>query len=332
MTLDDKLVAIRDAIQHDPGHRGLAKDRGRNLITACADDFSSACKSIAANPYPRLGVITGFLIPTSDPPRAETDGPLGTLFLAHALHAMELPMLMATDRFCLAALHAGIAHADLTKCAAIPIDLLAQESPLGGLVHTLSHLIALERVGPSHTPESLRTQPNGWANDVSLFLRECPPSSFDRYHTMRGRDITDSMFPAHRIFEHHPENRPNPITIGIGDGGNEIGMGKIQWDIIRSNIPNGGKVACRTVTDHLIVCGVSNWGGYALAAGIALCRGQVLPATLFDPNREFEMLKILVETGDLVDGVTGKATPTVDGLNFDVYIEPLIKIRAIMEA
>ena len=44
-------------------------------------------------------------------------------------------------------------------------------------------------------------------------------------------------------------------------------MGKIPWEVIRRNIPGGGLVACRVPTDHLIVCGVSNWGAYGLAAG-----------------------------------------------------------------
>ena len=328
MNLDAKLLALRDAIQTDPGNRGLARDPDRNLINAYPDDFANACRSIASSSFPRVGVITGFLIPTADPPRAETDGPLGTLFLARALHALDLPMLMASDEFCLAALRAGIEHAGLNKCAAFSLELIAPDAPLGGLVNTLSHLVALERVGPSHTPESLRLQPDGWANDLSAFMKDCPPSSFNRCHTMRGRDITDLIFPAERLFD----KRPKPVTIGIGDGGNEIGMGKIPWETIRRNIPNGGKVACRVATDHLIVAGVSNWGAYALAAGVALCLGQTLPAELFNPERERELLEVMLEAGDLVDGVTNQPTATVDGLSFDEYIRPLLRIRDILEA
>ena len=51
-------------------------------------------------------------------------------------------------------------------------------------------------------------------------------------------------------------------------------MGKMSWDVIRRNIPNGGLVACRVPADQLIVCGVSNWGAYGLAAGVRGCCGQ----------------------------------------------------------
>ena len=148
---------------------------------------------------------------------------------------------------------------------------------------------------------------------------------------MRGRDVTPFTDPAHRLFENPTLIlRNTPVTIGIGDGGNEIGMGKVPWDTIRRNIPNGGLVACRVPTDHLIVAGVSNWGAYALAAGVALLRGQRLDPELFDVERERELLRVMVEEGPLVDGVTAQRTVTVDGLSFERYAEPLRRIGEIL--
>ena len=118
-------------------------------------------------------------------------------------------------------------------------------------------------------------------------------------------------------------------TIGIGDGGNEIGMGKIRWDTIRRNIPNGALIACRVPTDYLIVAGVSNWGAYALAAGVALLMNKSLPPDLFDVEREREILRIMVEKGPLADGATGQHTFTVDGLPFEVYAGPLRELGRI---
>jgi hypothetical protein len=59
-----------------------------------------------------------------------------------------------------------------------------------------------------------------------------------------------------------------------------------------------------------------------------LKQGRIDPA-LFDPERERELLQIMVERGPLVDGVTGKPTVTVDGLDFERYIEPMRAIRAL---
>ena len=146
---------------------------------------------------------------------------------------------------------------------------------------------------------------------------------------MRGRDITASMSPAHRFFEAANRKEQGIVTIGIGDGGNEIGMGKIPWAVIRRNIPNGGLVACRVPTDHLIVCGVSNWGAYGLAAGVRLLRRAPAETDLFDLDKEEALLEMMVEKGPLVDGVSGQPTVSVDGFAFDRYAEPLRRIREL---
>lgn len=58
-------------------------------------------------------------------------------------------------------------------------------------------------------------------------------------------------------------------TIGIGDGGNEIGMGKVHQMVV-DGINNGQHIATTVATDHLITSGVSNWGGSALVAALAI--------------------------------------------------------------
>jgi hypothetical protein len=149
---------------------------------------------------------------------------------------------------------------------------------------------------------------------------------------MRGRDITANMSPAHLLFEAAANVKLPVATIGIGDGGNEIGMGKIPWDVIRRNIPNGELVACRVPTEQLIVCGVSNWGAYGLAVGTAVMRGQKRQPEFFDPERERELLRIMVEKGPLVDGVTAQPTVSVDGLTFEQYVEPLVQMGKLVIA
>jgi hypothetical protein len=157
------------------------------------------------------------------------------------------------------------------------------------------------------------------------------PSFDDRCRNMHSRDVTDEMCPAHLLFADAARQIHPLRTIGIGDGGNEIGTGKIPAEVIARNISNGERIGCRVPTDHLIVAGVSNWGAYALAAGVAVLRSQRLPASLFDVERERELLRIMVEQGPLVDGVTAQQTVTVDGLAFDVYAEPLRRIGELLE-
>src|SRR4029077_6335677 len=139
-----------------------------------------------------------------------------------------------------------------------------------------------------------------------------------RCHTMRAVDITEQMCDAAFLFE-HAEEAHRPVTLGIGDGGNEIGMGKVPWDVIRRNIPRGGVIACRVATDYLIVAGVSNWGAYALSAGVAVLRGYSPADDWFDVEKEHGILAEMVEQGPLVDGVKAQPAVSVDGLEFAAY-------------
>lgn len=311
MTADDKLAAILAAVQTDPGNRGLARDPADNLFTACPHDFAAACRGIADHPQPILHVVTGFIIPSVDPPTFETDGPLGVVFLARVLSQLSVPVCCLSELPCAGAITAGLTAARVTP------DFLIQNVPHDDALHGLwvrapgssvgpaTHVVAVERAGPAA---------NG------------------RLHTMRGHDITDLMLPAHHLFEPGRDGTKLWETIGVGDGGNEIGMGAIPHETVVKNIPNGDLVHCRVATDQLIVCGVSNWGAYALAAGVSVVRGAKLPAELFDPGRERAVLEVMVSEGPLVDGVTGRQTATVDGLSWDDYTAPLVRIREILES
>ena len=60
-----------------------------------------------------------------------------------------------------------------------------------------------------------------------------------------------------------------------------------------------------------------------------LLRGVAPDAELFDPDREQDLLRVMVEEGPLVDGVTGRQAVCVDGVDFDRYAEPLRRLAAI---
>jgi D-glutamate cyclase len=331
------LDAMRDVVQEDIGQRGLRTDPVSNLITACPDDFRKACESIAETKHPAVAVVTGFFIPTAQPPAGETDGPLGALFLARALAPLGMKLVLVTDGFCHQALQAGLAACALDNVGLVTLTTYEKSSlsapeaywqKFSKAAGRLTHLIALERVGPSHTPESVRRQPRGTDALKEEFIQEVPQEHQDRCHTMRGIDITRLMSPAHFLFEMAAQQEPPVRTIGVGDGGNEIGMGKIAWETIRRNIPRGGTIACRVPTDELIVCGVSNWGAYALATGVRMLLG-VKPDDLYDTAREREMLRKMVDGGPLVDGVLGKPSVSVDGLSFERYVEVLVRLREL---
>ncbi len=292
MTTDEKLAAILAAVQTDPGNRGLARDPHDNLLTATVGDFQTVCRSIAAHPDPQLALFSGFFIASADPPAFETDGPLGACFVKRAFSQLGISCGEVGETPVCHSIYAG--YTSQAKFKEVPI-----------LRAGLDYLLCIERSGPA---------------------------ADGKHYTMRGRDVS-AHHPCAGYFDDLREGGDGrTITIGIGDGGNEIGMGKIPHETIVKNIPNGDLIHCRVPTDHLIVCGVSNWGAYALAAGVYVLRGVKPAPDLFDPDREREILEVMVREGPLVDGVTGKQTATVDGLTWDEYVKPLIRIRKILES
>jgi hypothetical protein len=130
-------------------------------------------------------------------------------------------------------------------------------------------------------------------------------------------------------------------------------MGKVYQQVATSSIPNGKVIACVVPTDHLIVCSVSNWGGYALAASIAALSlldpetsnpssssSKTIPSPLlrdriirFLPSDEEEQLKCtrMVEAGAR-DGVTGVRGLFVDGMPLKESLRILDALRSIADS
>jgi len=115
-------------------------------------------------------------------------------------------------------------------------------------------------------------------------------------------------------------NRRNIATIGIGDGGNEIGMGVIEEGLKRSSIPFMAKCLCpcgqgtapNTKTDVLVTAAVSNWGAYGIAACLAILLKN--NDILHDAAVEERILQGTIN-GSFIDGITGLTNGSVDGLS-----------------
>jgi len=160
---------------------------------------------------------------------------------------------------------------------------------------SLTHLISTERVGPS--------------------LHDDPDTASCR--NIRGISIDESSADLYRLIEDHPQH---VRTIGIGDGGNEIGMGTYWSDNSLINPPPQN--ACRTRTDWTILAGVSDWGAMALAAAYAIQRDDISPLSSWPASRIEHGLSQMVAHGPAIDGCTHQAAPTVDSLPFSTYIQP----------
>src|SRR5262249_1646199 len=217
---------------------------------------------------------------------------------------------LLSDSIAAPALRAGCAALNLAvELHEYPLDDSGQwaESFLASDAgRRLTHLIAMERVGPSHTLQSFLAQPREGEPLRAEFERDVPPEHRNACHNMRGMAIDSCTAPTHRLFDLIRERKLPITTIGIGAGGNEIAMGQLPWEVLRSAIAHGpaGQVACRIATDFTVLAGVSNWGGYALAAALDHLAGRERFLLDWNAQREQDLLRSLVEMAGCVDGLT----------------------------
>ncbi|XP_049561820.1 LOW QUALITY PROTEIN: D-glutamate cyclase, mitochondrial [Orcinus orca] len=189
------------------------------------------------------------------------------------------------------------------------------------------------------------SQPGTWLSIRTL----CPhPGRFDHlvaiertggaadgdYYNARKRNIKHLVDPIDGLFL-AVQKSSGISTTAVGDGGNELGMGKVK-EAVKRHIRNGDVIACDVETDFaVIIAGVSNWGGYALACALYILNScevhrrylrkavgpfrapgeqnwtQALPSI----TKEENMLGILVQHG-VRSAVSGTLGMEVDGLPF----------------
>ncbi|HEY2839771.1 MAG TPA: glutamate cyclase domain-containing protein [Pirellulales bacterium] len=330
-------------VRRDPTGRGVASyvERGAPL---CEHDLQNAACDLAERAT-SVAIVTGFCIvgalagsaqsPQIQAPAAETDGPPGALLLARSLAALGVEVSLVSDAYGRPLLEAGCDHWGLPRgmirefplAPAADFDLRPFLADANG--KPLSHLIAIERVGPSHTPLSLAVQSRDGAAPIADFERAVPPDERDVCHNMRGAAIDAYTAPIHRLFDQIAERALPITTIGVGDGGNEIGMGSIPWETLCQSIAVGpaARVACRIATTHSILAGVSDWGAQALALSLPVLCGHAASAPVCTAVELGELIEMLVAKAGAVDGVTGRSEATVDGLPLETYLQVFSGIR-----
>jgi hypothetical protein len=279
------------------------------LAAAVRGSLAAAAAAIAFHPHPAIGIITGFYLAHGEPPNCETDGPPGAAMLAAGLAGAGIPCRLATDRVNERVLRATLAAAG--PAAGLPVDIVSMRPEGGdggrpldaviagwrGAAPRLSHVIAIERCGPS--------------------ADGAPRNAF-------GQDIAAWNAPLERLFA-------GPwTTIGIGDLGNELGMGSLPRALVADSVRHGEAIWCRVGCDHPLVGGISNWAGAALLGAIALRRPAWAAPLLAAMAPEFarRLLAAAVEDGGAVSGDPGggpvRPWLSVDGLPWS-RLEPTFR-------
>jgi len=295
----NELAAIEALVCRDVGRQTQA------LIDASRGELAAAGQALGT--ATGVGFITGFYVPRGDTPAAETDGPVGTALLAAGLAACGVPVRIAVDEPCVRAVHAAVEAAGGTGTAGkVSIDVVGVDD-MAGIERVAD---AWKRAGLSH----------------AVAIERCGRSTDGRPRNMRGADVSAWTAPLDALFLAGAWTR-----IGVGDGGNEIGMGRLPPGLIARTVPNGAEIACITGCDHLVVAGVSNWGAYGLMAALALVRPDWAPVLdrFLTAERDAAVTRATVDKAGAIDGVTARREATVDGFGAEIHAALVDDLRRI---
>lgn len=215
-------------------------------------------------------VLIGTGFPVGD--SFETDGPVGALVLYKVLEKLGATPLLCCGEPLFSALRDDYSCLQLpvnsTDAAAFADEFLQQHHP--------ELIISIERPGLA---------------------------ADGRYYNMRGQDISARCANFDVFFQ-----QACCPAIAIGDGGNEIGMGKLYQAVSQLAI-----TPSVTYCDELLLADVSNWAAYGVLALVSKLKDAETGCGWLLDCQPKELLAYLVERG-AVDGVTGLACQTEDSL------------------
>jgi hypothetical protein len=247
------LASLEEIVSQDPGKRGVPFLRVPHALVG------AAC-TIGASKRPML--LTGFPCRLDDDPPTENDGPAGVGAIARLCARLGKGTSVVTDvantavvfAACSAAWDQGLGSGGASAAGGISF---VGVSPAGE--------------GAEEAARSVRDSAASAAGCDSVVAIERAGKAIDgSYRTMRGRRMDHLIAPlgvaAGEVARLQGEGSPLlGRVVGVGDGGNEFGMGSVESAVV-ARIPSGREIACVEACDFLVAAGVSNWGGWALAA------------------------------------------------------------------
>jgi hypothetical protein len=291
------LIDQIEALIHRDVGRGM-----EGVFAATQGGLWDSASALAASSAPKIGLITGFFVPGGEPPAAETDGPAGAALMASGFTRAGLSCRLATDTICRSACRVAL---DAAGAGDVPIDTVAPKATVDALV------------------DLWRREGIDWV----IAIERCGPAADGQPRNMRGADIAAYAAPLDRLF-----SAGAWLTIAIGDGGNEIGMGCVPRSLIVRHVPLGERIGCVVPADFLISAGVSHWGAYAMLAALAVLRPDWSTAMLsgLDPALDRSVVEAMVQDGPAVDGVSLQRAATIDALGMEAHREVLEAVRSVV--
>jgi D-glutamate cyclase len=241
-------------------------------------------------------------------PDGETDGPSGVAVLARLFGSLGIRSCIVAEARFLPAIQAAV------QAAGTPIMSSTTWSRRDNGALCLAFPEGA-KAAPDFINELLSLS-DTW--QAAFFIEKPGPSHTGKFHNSSGAPKDTEWLGHLHLLANESKKRGIP-TIGIGDGGNEIGFGMIATELFKQD-PDRYRCACQcpsglldsTEVDFLFPVSVSNWGAYAIVAALAIQLGR--PELMQDWTEIKDSIKAPLAHGAF-DGYSGLSVPSVDGVS-----------------
>lgn len=257
----------------------------------------------------------------------ETDGPVGAALLARALFlGFGVESVIVVDEDWSEMMRATCLGAGLSP---MPFPASGKIEPIAFLRPVYIRTVPKDAEGCHRISDELleRTRPQ-----LLIAIERPGCNANGLYHGLGGRPLDGMVGDLDYLFR-AGKDRGLPF-IGIGDGGNELGMGVIAEDLpafspkaLDCGIPGRGGVAAVTAASHLVVSNVSNWGATGIIAALSALLDN--PVIFHEPELEQRCIEQCVSGGG-VDGMFMAPEPAVDGISAREWVGLIGALRASM--
>lgn len=256
-------------------------------------------------------------------PKGETDGPLGAASLARALDiGLNVKTIVVGEERTLEPTKKSFEAAEI---------MIVDEEMFWKRNHvTLALPYPLgEKNGEDFAYKLIKK----YKPKVIITIEKHGPSASGKYHSIMGVGRSPELV-ANVKFLTDLAQEQNIFTIGIGDGGNEIGFGNIYEDVRKiqtygkkCQCPCGAGIATVSKADILVTGAISNWGAYGISAMLSFLLKN--KKVLQDETIENRMLEACVCAGAM-DGVYSNQSMYVDGTSLKTQLALVTMLRQIV--
>jgi hypothetical protein len=265
-------------------------------------------------------VLTGF--PIMPYALVETDGPVGAAAIARSLNvAFSARPILLTEPAFVPPLR--------ETCRAAGLNVYERLEDCRGLP---AAVVAPFTMDPAEAPAMAEALLDALEPTAVVAVERAGRNRAGLHHSGRGVSLSHLTAKLDHLFERAGER--GIATIGIGDLGNELGLGSLRPTVeaatafgARCLCPCGAGMACDVPSDVPVVAGVSNWGAYGVGAALAYLLDNV--DVFHGPALEEEMLRACA-AGGAIDGPTGRPVGWVDGIATDYHVRLIAQLHDLI--